>query len=355
MLFNYHYVSHDIEKFQMWLGHLVKEVWCRNAGPYSLDLLHPELGAVVEEIANDDRITTDYLDGPIKTLDELFQTKLSAAQRAQVICWYDHNNDIESLCANDPTKTPVTYAQIKAMSAQLESHLKAFCKSLFTDVIHLTAVTRRIGSIDAHYTEFTTKNDAGKCPYCGYGMIKGPHHSVREAYDHFLSKGKYPFNSVNFRNLAPMCNECNSSYKLQLDPIHHIDPMTRRNTGTRRKAFYSYASEAAGIHIEMTLATADIDSLTPSDITLTITAPGRDEEVQSWKDVFGIEERYKLMCHGTVGKVWLNQIVDECNNHEQSKDALLAQVFRFAQQYPYHEANFLRKSFLIACQKAKLI
>lgn len=32
MLFNYRYVTHDIEKFQTWLDHLVKTVWCRNGG-----------------------------------------------------------------------------------------------------------------------------------------------------------------------------------------------------------------------------------------------------------------------------------------------------------------------------------
>src|SRR3984957_15700176 len=46
MLFNYRYVRHDIEKFQTWLDHLVKKVWCRSAGAYSLNLLHTELKAV---------------------------------------------------------------------------------------------------------------------------------------------------------------------------------------------------------------------------------------------------------------------------------------------------------------------
>ena len=360
MLFNYRYVPHDIEKFQTWLDHLVKEVWCQAAGSFNIDLLHSDLRDVVLEIYNTENEKSrhgkgDHLFGPIRSIFNLFKG-LSPAQRQQISVWYDNNNDIEALCANDPHRTPGTYADIRAINAVLGTALKAFCESLFADVIHLKAVTSRTAEIDAHYDVFVTENDENKCPYCGYGDIKGQHHSKREAYDHFLPKGTYPFNSVNFKNLAPICHECNSSYKLQLDPIKHIDPITRQNTGARRKAFYSYAAAAPNISIEMTISTTDLTKLKPSDITLFITAPGRDEEVESWKDVFGIEERYKARCCSkNDGKAWLNQIIDECANYGQSKDELLAQVLRAADRSPYDSANFLKKPFLLACQTAGLI
>jgi len=355
MLFNYRYVPNDVEKLQTWIDHLVKVVWCRNTGDYSLELLHPDLKAAVEDIANDDRIKTDYLDGPIKTIDVLFQNSLSAAQRAQVSVLYDNNNDIEALCANDPQKAPGTYADIGGINTDLEKELKAFFKSLFADVIHLKAVTSRTAEIDAHYDAFVTENDEGKCPYCGYGDIKSQNRKVREAYDHFLPKGTYPFNSVNFKNLAPMCHECNSSYKLQKDPLRHIDPLHKANGGVRRKAFYSYAAAAPGITIDLTLSTTDICNLRPFDITLTFAAPGRDEEVESWKDVFGIEDRYSDKCCGkNDGKAWLQQIIEECSNHGQSSEQLLGQVLRAADRSPYDSANFLKKSFLLACRNGGL-
>jgi hypothetical protein len=356
MLFNYQYITHDIEMFQTWLDHLVKVVWCRNGGDYSLSLLHPDLKAVVEEIANDERIETDYLDGPIKTIDALFQERLTATQRAQVVNWYDNNNDIEALCSNDPLKTPGTYAQIKALNADLEKALKAFCQSLFSDVIHLKAVTSRTAEIDAHYDAFVAVNDEGKCPYCGYGDIKGQNHSTREAYDHFLPKGIYPFNSVNFKNLAPMCHECNSSYKLKKDPIKNIDPLHKANAGTRRKAFYSYGAAASGISIGLAFSTSDIATLTPADITLNITAPGRQDEVESWMDVFGIEERFKAKCCAkNDGKYWLMQALDECTNAKKTPQEILQKIEQNAQVSPWAEANFLKKPFLQAAKSAGLI
>ena len=356
MLFSYRYVTHDVEKFQTWLDHLVKKVWCRSGGDYSLALLHPALKEVIEEIANDERIKTDYLDGPIKTLDALFQKRLDTAQRTQVALWYDHNNDIEALCGNDPMKTPATYAQIRAIDVDLESELKTFCKSLFTEVIHLKAVTSRTADMDSHYDAFVIENDEGKCPYCGYGDIKGQHHSKREAYDHFLPKGTYPFNSVNFRNLAPMCHECNSSYKLQKDPVRHLDPLHKANAATRRKAFYSYAAAAPSVSIEIKILDPKIEKLCPDDINLSITAPGRDEEIESWKDIFGIEERYKAKCCGkNDGMVWLSRVLEENLNYGLTPQEMLDAEVRAAEKKPWSDANFLKKPFLQACRTAGFV
>src|SRR4029077_2738560 len=123
MLFNYRYVHHSIETFQVYLDHLVKEVWCKANGPFALDLLHPELRAIVEAIANDESITKDHLDGPIRTIYELFRTQLSADQRQRVSAWYDHNNDIEALCSRAPSNDPATYADIRAINADLADAL----------------------------------------------------------------------------------------------------------------------------------------------------------------------------------------------------------------------------------------
>jgi hypothetical protein len=356
MLFNYRYVKHDIEKFQTWLHHLVKSVWCRDGGVYSLSLLHPDLKAVVEEIANDERITKDHLDGPIKAIDAIFQSQLTQAQRTQLSQWYDYNNDIEALCGNDPAKSPGTYADIKAMNKDLEKLLQAFCKNLFTEVIHLKAVSGRTAPISDHYDAFFTENDEGKCPYCGYNDIKGLNHTKKEAYDHFLPKGTYPFNSVNFKNLALMCHECNSSYKLQKNPLRHIDPIHKATGGTRRKAFYSFASVAPKLAFSVTIASSDVNTMCASDITLTTDADGRDEELESWMDVFGIEERYKAkLCAKNDGKYWLVQALDECANGGITPDKVIEKVEQNAQSHPWAEMNFLKSPFLQACKDSGLL
>lgn len=355
MLFTYRYVNHSSTRFQEYVEHLVKEVWCKASGDFSLDLLHPELKIIVEDISNDESITTDPLYGPIQEIYGLFRTQLTETQRGQVAIWCDNNNDIEALCANDPRKTPGTYADIRALNTELETKLKSFCKSLFAQVIKLKAVTSRIGSIEERYIEFIKVNTEEKCPYCGYIDIRGLNYTTRDPYDHFLPKGIYPFNSVNPRNLAPMCPQCNSSYKLGSDPIKHIDPINKK-AGGRRKAFYSYSAEDPGITIAVALKTKDVSELRREDIELTFTSQGREEEVEAWKDVFGIEERYKAkLCAQNDGKAWLQRIGEDWENIGVSRDKLLAIELRAAERLPYNDAGFLKRPFLIACKDASII
>ena len=106
----------------------------------------------------------------------------------------------------------------------------------------------------------------------------------------------------------------------------------------------------------VTLKTKDVTNLLPNDIDLHLTAPGREEEIEAWKDVFGIEERYKAkFCGKNDGKAWLARIFDEPDNVGLTRAQLLAYEFRAADRSPYDSANFLRKPFLTACQSAKII
>lgn len=357
MLFSYQLLeNHPIYRFQEWLDHLVQEVWCRQDGDYSIDLLHSDLKTIVEDLGNDDAVKINHLDGPIKTIDALMR-HLSPEQRQQVSQWYDNNNEIEALCANDPAKPPGTYADIECINQDLAKELKTFCKSLFTDVIHLSAVRRRLNtSIDEHYQDFVKVNKQSKCPYCGLFPLDGEHDETRDAYDHFLPKGIYPFNTVNFRNLAPMCGKCNSGYKLQKNPVCHLDPIRRKTGNARRRAFYSYATAQPGIQVAMKINTKNAQNLQPTEIELTLIAPGKEEEVESWLEVFGIEQRYKARCCAeNDGKAWLGRVTEEHENYGLTQQAMLEAEMRAAENKPWSDANFLKKPFLEACQNAGLI
>lgn len=360
MLFAYTYVNHSIEQFQEYLEHLVKEVWCKRTEQFSVDMLDPALREIVLDLYNIEEDTArgkvkDWLFGPIRDIYNLCKA-LDATQRQQIADWFDNNNDIAALCANDPTKPPATYANVDVISPALAGAMKEFFGSLFTSVIGLTPVTRRIGEIDNHYDAFVAVNTKGKCPYCGLNDLKGPHQSKRDPYDHFLPKGTYPFNSVNFRNLAPMCVECNSSYKSVKDPTRGIDPISRDNGRIRRKAFYSYAAVAATIEITVKLRTKDVLHLQPNQIDLTFASPTHEEEVEAWKDVFGIEERYKAkLCSESDGKAWFQRITEEGTDSGLSMDQALQYELRAAKRVIEHDAGFLKIPFLNACREARII
>lgn len=360
MLFNYRYVEHGIQTFQTYLDPLVLEVWCKPTSDFSIDLLHPDLKQIVEDISNDASIKKDHLFGPIKEIYEIFRTQLTSAERAQIATWYEANNDIEALCSNHPVKQPGTYSQVATINSELSAALKKFCTSLFDEVIHLSVVKRKIGDLDDYYNKFVSLNDEGKCPYCGYLDIKGNDYSKREAFDHYLPKSAYPFNSINFKNLAPMCHECNSTYKLVQDPTRHIDPLKKAFTSKRRKAFYSYATAMPPIEIIVALKSTDIGTLNPGDIDLHIAALGKAEEIETWMDIFGIEERYKAkLCAKNDGKAWIASALTENENIKVTQAELfemfLSNTAAADNKLRLDDANFLKRPFLLACRDAGLI
>ncbi len=347
MLFPYTYVPHQMENMQKFIDFIFFKVWCQapGNGEFSLDLFdsNTELKEVIEAFHYSDTNGADFFNGHIERIYKLFAA-LTPIEIDKFRQWYQANNDIEKVCANDPTVHIARYADINAIHPDLNTQLKSFFKELYSqNLLDLKALREKIGQIDDHYHEFTKVNKEGKCPFCGIGDIKGIHHSKREAYDHYLPKALYPFNSINFRNLAPACHECNSTYKLTNDPVY--------SSVGRRKTFYPYAATSQPIEIAMKLGTLDIDRLTPEDVQLTFGPTVIGEEIESWKDVYGIEERYKAKCCSNDAKDWLEQVRILRDEHGIEPEAALATVRKQSGIDPISNSNFLKVAFLEGCHR----
>ena len=348
MLFPYTYVPHQMEKMQTFIDFIFHEVWCKapTSGPFGLNLFdaNAELREVMEAFYYSDAQGADFFYGHVERIYGLFSA-LTAVQISQFQQWYQGNNDLEKVCANDPATHLARYADIAVNHKDLAAQLGTFFKGLYSQsLLDLAALRAKIGDIDDHYQTFVATNKAGKCPFCGIGDIKGEHHSKREAYDHYLPKALYPFNSINFRNLVPACHECNSTYKLSKDPS--------RNPAGRRKAFYPFAAAAQAIDIQVALQHSDIENLKPTDVQMQFGPAAITEEIETWKDVYGIEGRYKAkFCGENDGKYWLAQVIDECQAYDKQPAEILAMRVQQAQSRPYADCNFLRKPFLEACQQ----
>jgi 5-methylcytosine-specific restriction endonuclease McrA len=354
MLFRYNYVPHKLEKLQAWMSQLVKEVWCKPRQRFSLGLLDPEFQKVVRE-SKENAAKNDFLWEPIHRIHNLCRDKLSSAQRADLAKWFDDNNDIEGLCSGSPNVLPVTYEKIASVDKQLADELKNFFTNLWSEVRKRKPVTDRLGTLGDHFGEFRKANLIGICPFCGIARIEGVFSSTQEDYDHFLPKGKYAFNAVAMKNLAPICDKCNKKYKLQQDPLHGQD-------GARRKAFYLFSDTDPGITFCVTLIPLigkpiDAGNLCPENIQLDISAPGREEEIKGWKEVFKIEDRYKDLCcaSGTGGNYWLEQVLGEMKYEGKGPADALATIQRVASHSKWADVNFLKIPFLEGCQKAGFI
>lgn len=352
MLFSYQYVPHQMEKMQEFIDFIFFDVWCKapEGLPFSLDLFNgnAELKEVMEAFHFSDAKGADFFNGHVERIYGLF-AKLTPDQIDKFKQWYKANNDIEKVCANDPAVHIARYTDIEPVYPDLSKQLASFFKGLYSQqLLNLAALQEKIGHIDEHYHDFMGVNQDGKCPFCGIANMLGVYHTKREAYDHYLPKGLYPFNSINFRNLVPACHCCNSNYKLSQDTA--FTPKDPAGMTHRRKVFYPYSTTEHEIEVSIDLRHPDVEHLTPSDVQLTFGPSTINEEIESWKDVYGIEERYKAQCCSKEAKAWIEQIRMFGDLGKGPAEAL-DMVRQLSEKFPFAESNFLKVAFLEACHR----
>jgi len=358
MLFTYIYVPHQMERMQRFVNFIFYQVWCRarKLGPYDLTLFdaNQPLKEIMTSFAYGDTQAGDHFSSQVQAIYQSFAL-LSREQIAQFKRWYQGNNNLEKICANVPNTPLARYADIAVTHRKLSEQLGTFFKGLYTQsLLDLAALRAKIGDIDDHYKNFVQINKTGKCPFCGISDLLGEYHTKREAYDHYLPKALYPFNSINFRNLVPACHYCNSSYKTSKNPAH--TPRDPAGTVQRRAVFYPYKLVTHSIELQVTLQTSDIANLVPNDIALQFGPDAVAEEIDTWKDIYGIEERYKAkFCGENDGKYWLTQVLDEWREEGRNPSDFLTTLARQTRNRPYADCNFLRKPFLEACKARGLL
>ncbi|WP_347917130.1 hypothetical protein [Paracoccus marcusii] len=351
MLFPYTYVPHKMDRMQRFVNFIFYQVWCRarKTKKYNLDLFdaNPPLKEVMTAFAYSHSKAGDRFSAQVQAIYESF-SELSHKEVAQFKRWYQGNNDLEKVCAKSSSAHLARYTDISIIYSDISEQLAAFFKNLYSpSLLDLAALRAKIGDIDDHYHTFVKVNKSGKCPFCGINDLMIEYNSRREAYDHYLPKALYPFNSINFRNLVPACYHCNSSYKTSKNPAYTPkDPMG----GTQRRAvFFPYRSATDAIELHVTLHHSNIVNLQPADISLQFGPDLIAEEIETWKDVYGIEERFKAkFCGENGGKEWLVQMLDEWKEDGRDPAAFVKTLARHAKRRPYAECNFLKKPFLDA-------
>lgn len=354
MLFPYLYVPHRMERMHRFINFIFFQIWCRapKTGKFRLDLFNacPALKDVMTSFYFDHTAPGDRFCSQVEGIYLRFAT-LSRKDIAQFKRWYQGNNDLEQVCANNSAAKLARYADISPLHQELSDELAIFFKGLYSHpLLSLAALREKIGDIDDHYLEFVRINNRGKCPFCGMNDLLSEYHSSREAYDHYLPKMHYPFNSINFRNLVPACHHCNSSYKTSKDPAY--TPKDPARLIQRRRFFYPFATKKNSIQCQVSLTKTDISKLAPKDITVQFGPPALSEQISTWKDVYGIEERYKAKLCGPDARDWIEQFRILNRRHKTSADEFLADIDELDE---FSNCNFLKRAFVSACKDTGLL
>lgn len=323
---------------QEFVEYIVVNVWCSDKKEFSMSLFDdmPELKDIIKSFADDSRKGIDYLYKPIKDIFQEFK-KLRMSDRDKIKNGYYSNNNIEKLCHNVNNIVPLNYDDVKVIDENLSLQLKKFFNDLYDKVLNLAIIKDKIGNIDEHYKLFVNENSKKVCAICGLASFFDSSLKYREAYDHYLPKSIYPFISVNFKNLVPICNKCNSYFKKAKDPLYDSNK-------NRRKAFYIYDDINPSITIKLHIMKKDLRNLDKDNIKIEIGSLEYKDEVETWNELFQIKDRYvaEYLNKDRIS-YWLEMIEDELNNYINDID--LEKVFNIAKKYPYNDMNFLKVPF----------
>ncbi|WP_262003766.1 HNH endonuclease [Microbacterium sp. Mcb102] len=136
------------------------------------------------------------------------------------------------------------------------------------------------------------------CPFCGIDRFDPPHPRFpRHALDHYLPISRYPLFGAHLANLVPMCDRCNSSFKMDEDILRdHGEPRLCVNPHEGPTARISLlGSEPFGAGGSISIPNWSIEFV-----------PSRPE-FETWDSVFRIRLRYTESVLNAEYEAWLEQ------------------------------------------------
>jgi hypothetical protein len=329
MLRLYTPIEHDIFTLHNLLEKVVCEVWCTACDAHCVDKL--------EQVFKDIYHYT-YKGNPLKDeverIYDIFKS-LTSAVRTQVKEAFKTNNNIELLCnGTDPV-------YLSALPNVVENDIKPLFKWCYETLLEKGKVA---GDKKDYYNQLIKHpdNDFDTCPCCGLIDIESAESICREDYDHYLPKSKYPFASVNFTNLVPICNKCNRDRKKADDPIEYD-----------RITFYPFSTEVHNIEIKLNY-TVDIykDDKELNFTDLEINLNGQADKIDTWDWLFDIVTRYEDKVK-TFSKRFLNEIKRRHERFQKTDStwSYLHTIDELIEDYKfdyYDDKKFLKIAFLKA-------
>lgn len=338
MIRPYIHINSRFHKIQSFVNHLFLDVIFR--APYidqdifDISLVLPKYAPLINEVNH------EYLLNPIKECYSICKT-LSKENLKALKRGVHQNNKIRLLCNGD--LAPLEYSDIDIISSPLSTQIKIFFDKLYDEAVNKAVFYHEYGKVDDYYKSLVGKSRTCRC--CGINKVLIKFHSKRSALDHYFPRNYFPFTSINTNNLLPICDTCNSKYKLGENTIYEIIKRNSRIISkTRKRTFYPFSkiNPYPKIDVEITLNKALSENMIPNDMNINLVSIGYEEQVQSWDRLFGIKENYLAeCCSEEMYMYYEEQYVADLNfgkTHNEYIEAL--------ERNRVGDMNFLKAAFL---------
>lgn len=284
------YKYHIVSKGQSFVNYLLLDVIFNNT--VLENNLSFTTALVIEKYRN---IISSFGDEYLNSVSDVFDIckRLNNNQLKVLRRAVHHNNKIEKLCSGE--LTPVTYREINRIDTTLSIEIQKICGRLYKYIIDRQPFYSVYGTKGNFYKEIIGEETVCSC--CGVGTMLNKHQNPVGALDHYFPINHYPFSSINFKNLVPICDICNSKYKTQKDTLFTIKVRTKKGRKIQNirkfRAFYPYSTNYEMIEVSVSITNDDLANLSKNDITIDYSLPNYDEEIKNWERLFNVSEVHK--------------------------------------------------------------
>nr|WP_321237214.1 hypothetical protein [uncultured Psychroserpens sp.] len=324
MLRSFNPIKHPIFTLHSQLEHLVCQVWCNASDNNTCEEL---LDEDFEVIYN----TYDWLKTSVDDIYEKCKI-LTPEQRADIKEAYNVNNRIEELC--NGVLAPI---ELDELHTVVETDMKPLLVRFYDYLIDRATVP---GDKLDYYNKLIKKNPFDTCPCCGLTPIESAVTHYREDNDHYLPKANYPFATVNFENLVPLCGKCNKKHKSTKNPFEN-----------GRVSFYPFDPNHQEIGIETEIVDSDdLDYRKLREEDVQISFDNDADKIDTWNWLFRINSRYnEETCK--FSKTELRRIANRLLRNNKRKtgltyDEILEDEIDDYKIEKYEDRKFLKIPFL---------
>lgn len=304
---------------------LPSQVWCNASDASTCSNL---LDANFEVIYN----AYGWLQTDVNAIYEKCKT-LTDEQRTDIREAFNVNNRIAELCAG--TLTPI---ELDTLADVVKDDMKPLLVKFYDYLIDRAEVP---GDKLDYYNQLRSANPEFKfCPCCGLSPIESAETHYREDNDHYLPKADFPFATVNFQNLVPLCSKCNKKCKSTKNPFD-----------AGRVSFYSFDTTHIPIGVSVSINdSADLDYRTLRIADIDIDFDNNANKTSTWDWLFRIKERYNEEARG-FSKTELRTVANRLFRNNKRKTGLtyeeiLDDTIEDYEIEIFEDRKFLKRPFL---------
>ncbi|MBR9846389.1 MAG: hypothetical protein GYB35_09930 [Algicola sp.] len=272
---------------------------------------------------------------PLKDIYNVL-SRLNQPSRSALIQQIKDSNKVKEICEGS-----IQPVRLDRNVSGTKKIFRDFFIKLYNQVLDGDAFREKYNTtLRNHFNDFRQKNEETTiCPTCGIGELKMKEAKTRDQYDHYLPKALYPFSSVNFENLVLSCKECNST------DVKGDNDTIAVSTG---RFFYPFDSNHSKLIFEYSIDTDNIDCR-KIEWTISITSPdAKVDEIQSWRDIYDIDDRYKGFVAGRIEKWyrWYWEYINDSDFAHLSEADIKLTCLKALKLDEKLELSFIRKPAL---------